>query len=220
MWFVIEFRHCESLPFMKKMNNFNKLDFQLKKFVGLVQIFKDENKIELLGALEFAKKAHAGQGRYEGTPYILHPVRAAIILLDEWEVKDKKLILAALFHDLVEDTKITLREINKLYGERVAGLVKNLTRARRPGETKEEKGKNKVKKFDELMKMDKATRLVKCADLLDNIRSWKFIAKDSPARQKFNRWRNEGNFYAIPLAEKTNQRAVVAIKKALAEVKW
>ena len=65
-------------------------------------------------AYEFAKEAHQGQKRATGEPYIIHPVAAAEILLD-LEV-DKDTLIAALLHDTVEDTSVSLSDIADVFG--------------------------------------------------------------------------------------------------------
>ncbi|MGW8287981.1 MAG: HD domain-containing protein, partial [Desulfobulbales bacterium] len=56
-------------------------------------------------ALDFAEKAHAGQWRKSGDPYILHPCNVAKILVEELDVRDPEILAAALLHDTVEDVK-------------------------------------------------------------------------------------------------------------------
>lgn len=69
-------------------------------------------------AYQLAKRAHEGTLRRSGEPYIVHPVCAAIILVELGMDTDS--IVAALLHDVVEDTEITLEEIRKEFGKDVA----------------------------------------------------------------------------------------------------
>ena len=72
-------------------------------------------------AIEFAKKAHEGQLRKTGEPYIVHPL-AVKKILEEWGM-DEDTIIAGLLHDTVEDTSISLDEVRQEFGESVAFLV-------------------------------------------------------------------------------------------------
>ncbi|HSE38447.1 MAG TPA: HD domain-containing protein, partial [Blastocatellia bacterium] len=62
-------------------------------------------------AYEVAHEAHAGQTRDEGTPYILHPIRVAVSLVDELRLYSPTLICSALLHDVIEDSDITREEV-------------------------------------------------------------------------------------------------------------
>ena len=85
---------------------------------------KDSERIEK--AVEFAKKAHDGQFRKTGEPYIVHPL-AVKKILEEWGM-DEDTIIAGILHDTVEDTDLTLDEIRREFGESVAFLVDGVTK--------------------------------------------------------------------------------------------
>ena len=76
-------------------------------------------------AYEFAKEAHAGQTRVSGEEYIIHPLGVANILAD-LQI-DAVTIIAALLHDVVEDTTFSLEDVEKRYGKEVAMLVDGVT---------------------------------------------------------------------------------------------
>ena len=81
-------------------------------------------------AIEFAAKAHDGMVRKKDkTPYILHPLEAAVIVGTMTDNKD--VICAAALHDVVEDTEITIEEIEKNFGSRVRALVESETEDKR-----------------------------------------------------------------------------------------
>ena len=84
------------------------------------------NKEKILEALAFAEKAHDGQMRKSGEPYIIHPVATAVILIDMG--MDTETIIAALLHDVVEDTEVELSEVSQKFGEDVAALVDGVTK--------------------------------------------------------------------------------------------
>ena len=77
-------------------------------------------------AYQFAKDEHEGQFRRSGEPYIIHPVQVAGILVDIG--LDATTIVAALLHDVVEDTDITLEELTERFGADVAMLVDGVTK--------------------------------------------------------------------------------------------
>ena len=87
----------------------------------------EENQIlELEHAIDYATKAHSGQKRKSGEPYIIHPLNVAHILT-EWGM-DIDTVLAGVLHDTVEDTESTLTEIESLFGRDVAFLVDGVTK--------------------------------------------------------------------------------------------
>ncbi len=87
---------------------------------------KEQNSERVQKAIEAAKKAHEGQLRKTGEPYIVHPL-AVKKILEEWGM-DEDTIIAGILHDTVEDTKLTLEDIKKEFGESVAFLVDGVTK--------------------------------------------------------------------------------------------
>lgn len=77
-------------------------------------------------ALEYAREAHKNQCRKSGEPYIVHPVLVASIVAAI--TGDEAMVVAALLHDVVEDTHITSEDVERDYGEDVANLVEGLTK--------------------------------------------------------------------------------------------
>src|SRR5690606_1374672 len=85
------------------------------------EYMSDEDLSRLQLAFEFSQKAHKGQMRKSGEPYISHPIAVADILAGIG--MDATTIIAALLHDVVEDTDVSLEEIKERFGEEVARLV-------------------------------------------------------------------------------------------------
>ena len=85
---------------------------------------KDSERVK--HAIEIAKKAHEGQFRKTGEPYIIHPL-AVKKILEEWGM-DEDTVIAGILHDTVEDTDLTLNDIKKEFGESVAFLVDGVTK--------------------------------------------------------------------------------------------
>ena len=84
---------------------------------------------KIITAYEFAAKAHEGQTRSSGQPYIIHPLEVAYILA-ELELDDST-ICAALLHDVVEDTPITHEDIVREFGDEIAEMVEGVTKLRK-----------------------------------------------------------------------------------------
>lgn len=82
----------------------------------------------LTDAILFAAKSHSGQFRKDGrTPYINHPLEVMHLLNHAAGVSDESVLVAAVLHDVVEDTDVTVAEIAERFGERVAALVSEMT---------------------------------------------------------------------------------------------
>ena len=79
-------------------------------------------------AYDTAEKAHSGQRRDEGTPYIVHPLRVAVSLIDELKIYSPEMISAALLHDVIEDSDTTREQLAGMFGEQVAEIVWLLTK--------------------------------------------------------------------------------------------
>src|SRR5512132_2630998 len=83
----------------------------------------------LLKVLSFAAHKHRDQRRKdaEASPYINHPIALAEVLAGEGGVTDLEVLAAALLHDTIEDTATTLEELREQFGERIAGMVAEVT---------------------------------------------------------------------------------------------
>ncbi|MDO8504981.1 MAG: HD domain-containing protein [bacterium] len=176
-------------------SQFHDLKFQKKKLFGLLEKgFSKEDRKKIIAAFQFAQLKHKGQRRDEGSSYIIHPIRVGIILLEDIGTWDGDVVSAALLHDVVEDCRVRLYSIEKRFGNRVSHFVRALTRMRKKGETDAEKEIRKKEKILMLADEPIEVRLIKCADILDNLR----CAADVPfwswtpiAQRKFPRWRRE-----------------------------
>lgn len=175
---------------------FHNLKLQKRKFIALAgNNFASADYKKVLTAFKFAEAKHKGQRRDEGTAYLIHPIRVATILLDDVGTWDADVVAAALLHDVVEDCGVRLSTIQRQFGKRVAHFVDMLTRKRtKPRETETEKEIQKREKLSLLTSSPIEVRLIKSADILDNLR----CAADIPwwmwtplARKKFPRWHRE-----------------------------
>ncbi|MEK7145857.1 MAG: HD domain-containing protein, partial [Patescibacteria group bacterium] len=140
----------------------------------------DLNIEDLDKAYAFAERAHAGQIRYSGEPYIIHPVEAARILLTL--NPDMITLQACLLHDVTEDTEATVKDIEKEFGPEVATLVEGMeklavVKVRGQGLQKEKWGKLFL-----AMAKDIRVLFIKLADRLHNMRTLHFVPKEKQER--------------------------------------
>ena len=129
---------------------------------------------------EFARKAHEGQKRYSGKPYISHPVGATQILLRLQP--DLPTIQACLMHDVTEDTEYTLEDIEKKFGEEVAKLVQGceklaVVKTRGVGQQDE-----RWKRMFLAMAKDLRIVFIKLSDRLHNMRTLEFVPEEKQQR--------------------------------------
>lgn len=167
-------------------------------------------------ALKYAIKAHQGQFRSDGSPYVKHPERVA-----EFVKKFKKsknldaLISAAFLHDTIEDTHTTHEDLEKMFGGLVASLVKELT-----------SDKNKISEIgkteylsQKLAKMSSWALVIKLADRLDNVQDIA-TAKTPEWRRKY-RAETEAVLKRLEAdreLSQTHKKIIRAIRKKLEEV--
>lgn len=114
----------------------------------------------VLKAVQFAVRAHGGQKRKAtGVPYITHPIDVAQILVDEAGCMDPSTLVAAVLHDVVEDTRVTAAEIETVFGGKVASIVLEVSDDKRKRE--------QIRKFPTL---SWEAAQVKVADKISNLR--------------------------------------------------
>lgn len=128
-------------------------------------------------AYVLAYESHTGQKRKSGEDYIVHPLEVAEILLDLR--MDTDTIVAGILHDVVEDTLITLSDIEYIFGKNVANLVDGVTKLRNLPK-KEGKQIENIRKMVVAMSEDVRVVIIKLADRLHNMRTLKY---QSPLKQ-------------------------------------
>ncbi|MEE1066171.1 MAG: bifunctional (p)ppGpp synthetase/guanosine-3',5'-bis(diphosphate) 3'-pyrophosphohydrolase [Acutalibacteraceae bacterium] len=135
----------------------------------------DKEDIEYIKkAYDIAREAHEGQFRRSGEPYIIHPVQVAKILYELG--MDSESMIAALLHDVVEDTELTKEDVKKDFGEDVAELVEGVTKLGKvPLFTKEEQQAENVRKMLMAMSQDIRVIIIKLADRIHNMRTLAFM---------------------------------------------
>jgi (p)ppGpp synthase/HD superfamily hydrolase len=157
-------------------------------------------------AYQMAERAHWGQSRDEGTPYIHHPLRVAIALVEELGIYDAELICAALLHDVIEDSATTREDIAKEFGERVAQIVWLLTKS-------EDSDLGQYLAAIEAAAHTGALT-VKLCDRLDNMRSLAL----SPKSEKKRRYAQITEQYYLPLAARSNEYLHRELRRALEQL--
>ena len=102
------------------------MSITVKDFFDKVNSYNAESFADVKRAYELAERLHKGQYRQSGEEYITHPLEVAYILADMYV--DSATLCAALLHDTVEDTDITLDEIREIFNDDVATLVDGVTK--------------------------------------------------------------------------------------------
>lgn len=150
------------------------------------ELYEDEEVSEIEHAVDFATKAHAGQKRKSGEPYIIHPLHVASTLID-WDM-DIDTVLAGILHDTVEDTEVTLDQIEALFGHDVAFLVDGVTKV-----SKARAGMRNLESYlpqtkDNLSKLliavgqDVRVIIIKLADRLHNLQTLQHMKPDKQVK--------------------------------------
>lgn len=142
------------------------------------KVVKDEEDWELIKKAFFlAKEAHKGVLRRDGDPYILHPLSVAKIVVEEIGLGVKS-VVAALLHDVVEDTAYTVEEIETIFGEKIAYMVDGLTKM--AGVVNKDTSKQAAYFRKVLLTLSDDVRviLIKIADRLHNMRTMVSMPRD------------------------------------------
>ena len=162
----------------------------------------DPKELEIIQkAFEFANEAHKGVRRRSGEPYILHPIAVAKIVVSNIGLGYKS-IVAALLHDVVEDTDYTVDDLSSLFGEKVATLVEGLTKIKTvlDNEDKAQQKSMQAENFKRILLTlndDVRVVLIKLADRLHNCRTIEFMPE-----HKRDKILSETMFVFIPLAHR------------------
>jgi GTP diphosphokinase / guanosine-3',5'-bis(diphosphate) 3'-diphosphatase len=131
-------------------------------------------------AYTVAERAHEGQKRKSGEPYITHPIAVAQILADLGI--GSKTVAAALLHDTVEDTSYTLDQVRADFGDEIAMLVDGVTKLDKVKYGDSTQAET-VRKMIVAMSKDIRVLIIKLADRLHNARTWGFVPAESASRK-------------------------------------
>lgn len=168
----------------------------------LVTIFSPEDVEQIDKAFNTANRAHEGQLRCSGQPYVIHPILVAKVVAELG--MDKESVIAALLHDVVEDTDLTLEDVTEKFGKSVASLVDGVTKLGKvPLSTREEVQAENVRKMLLAMSEDIRVIIIKLADRLHNMRTLEFM----PPQKQRDKALETLEIYA-PIAHRLGIRAV------------
>ena len=134
-------------------------------------------------------------------------MRVALMLVHFDRNITSKVFIAALLHDVLEDTSITEQEIEEKFGKYVARLVQSVTRHHKKTEGLLEKQADKRQNWEEIILDDHEVRAIKTFEDLDNMICWKTIPPKNPVQKKIPRRLEEGREMSLPLAHATNLQA-------------
>ncbi|MFA6475809.1 MAG: RelA/SpoT family protein [Candidatus Paceibacterota bacterium] len=197
-----------------------------KEIIALMRDPSDEDKALVLKAFAFADKAHTGQLRASGEPYIIHPFNTALILA-EFKA-DAETIAAGLLHDTVEDTEVTLEDIEREFSKQIAFMVEGVTKLG----TLKYRGTNRhaesLRKLFVAMAEDIRIIMIRLADRLHNVRTLNHLAPEkqkrialetleiyAPLANRLGVWRLKGMLEdaSFPYAFPEDYQKVVALRK-------
>ena len=154
----------------------------LAEFMEYIHTYlTDDECNQVLKAFELADKAHEGQFRASGEPYIMHPLAVADILA-HLQI-DHITLMAALMHDVVEDTSYSKEDLEEMFGSEVAFLVDGVTKLNQfQYETKEDRQMENYRKMILAMAKDVRVVVIKLGDRLHNMRTLKHMRSDKQKR--------------------------------------
>jgi len=144
--------------------------------------YEEDQVLELAHAIEVASKAHDGQKRKSGEPYIIHPLSVASTLID-WGM-DIDSVIAGVLHDTVEDTETSLDELEKFFGKDVAFLVDGVTKVSQARAGMQDLAAYLPQTKDNLSKLliavgqDVRVIIIKLADRLHNLQTLQHMTKE------------------------------------------
>ena len=143
----------------------------------LREYLPDANVDHILSAYAYASKAHGGQTRLSGQPYMNHPMEVALLLT---RLKmEPNAIATALLHDTVEDTHATLEEIEELFGKEIVLMVDGLTKlGKLRFQSHEQRHAENIRKMILAMSHDIRIIIIKLVDRLHNMRTLEFLTPD------------------------------------------
>ena len=150
----------------------------------------------------YANEHHKGQKRKSGEDYIVHPVEVAMLVVDL--MLDTDSVIAALLHDVVEDTAVSVEEVTERFGDDVAHLVEGVTKLSKINFASREQAQIETyRKMIVAMAHDYRVILIKLADRLHNMRTIRYLAK----QKQLNKAKETVEIYA-PIAHRLGVHSI------------
>ncbi len=179
-----------------------------------IEQFQVLDKVMLGKALSTAEEVHRGQCRKankqsptQGAPYIVHPMRVALVIVEELALKEPLAVATALLHDSVEmsNGKLSIGQVEESFGRPIAMMVSILTKPALKADTPFVEREQKLKIYRErISHASVETKLVKLADRLDNLRD----SQDILDKGFQMRYLKETRDFYMPMAETTDSYLV------------
>ena len=150
---------------------------KIEKFAEKLSFYSQEEREKILAATRWAESMHRSQNRASGEPYFIHPLQVAEILVDM--KMDYESIIAALLHDILEDTKTTRADMQEQFGTTVESLVNGVTKISIvKAKSKSIQESESIRKMLFAMVKDIRVILIKLADKLHNMRTLEFLPRE------------------------------------------
>src|SRR5258706_1467279 len=153
----------------------------LKRYRALLRAVKpgspDDDRKQIRTAFNMALDAHKDMRRKSGEPYIFHPLAVAQIVAEDIGLGSTA-VVAALLHDVVEDTHVTLEDIEKIFGKKVASIVDGLTKISGVFEQGSSQQAENFRKMLLTLSDDVRVILIKLSDRLNNMRTLDFMERE------------------------------------------
>lgn len=173
-----------------------RLDESVDKLFNAMKARVPENDMaRICDAYTFAVNAHQGQKRKTGEPYIIHPVNVALIVAEELELGANP-VIAALLHDVAEDTPYSIDDIRSRFGDDVAFLVGVVTKQKKD-KYEHSKQVDNYRQILASVKYDIRALLIKLADRLHNMRTLESMSPDKQMKIA-----GETDYFYAPLANR------------------
>lgn len=154
---------------------------EFKKLIQTVETQCSTSEVEMIElAFDFAQNAHEGQTRLSGDPYIIHPLATAQKIAETG--LDAPTIIAGLLHDIPEDTKHTITDIEENFGKEVAKLVNGITKLGKIKYRGIERYAENLKKMFVAMSDDIRVIFIKFADRIHNLQTLSFLPEEKQIR--------------------------------------
>ena len=150
----------------------------VKKITEIVKGYYPKSDVSMImRAYEVADTMHYGQVRQSGEPYIVHPIAVALMLAEM--TLDPDCVAAGLLHDVVEDTSMTLEDLQEEFGPIIAALVNRVTKLKRMSDlSKEEENNENLRKMFISIAEDARVVVIKLVDRLHNMRTLQYMNTD------------------------------------------
>ncbi len=147
---------------------------RIEKFKKKLNRYGEKERERIIEAAEWAKELHGGQKRASGEPFFIHPLQVAEILVDMQ--LDCEAVIAALLHDIVEDTEVSQAELKRRFGKQIAGLVDGVTKISIvKAMSKSEQESESIRKMLFAMTKDIRVIIIKLADKFHNMSTLEYL---------------------------------------------